>query len=94
MRSMTGFGSAQRSAGALTLRAEVRSVNHKFLQLKLRLPGELALLESDVEELVRTRPRALVSGSALNTPGSRANSTSAIPGSRPSSLASLVISAL
>jgi len=55
MRSMTGFGSAQRSEGALALRAEVRSVNHKFLQLKLRLPSELAVLEPEVEELVRER---------------------------------------
>jgi uncharacterized protein (TIGR00255 family) len=43
MRSMTGFGAAQRSEGHLTLRAEVRAVNHKFLQLKLRLPSELAV---------------------------------------------------
>jgi uncharacterized protein (TIGR00255 family) len=52
---MTGFGSAQKSRGELTLRAEVRAVNHKFLQLKIRLPLELAFLEPDVEELVRGR---------------------------------------
>ena len=32
------------------LRAEVRAVNHKFLQLKIRLPSELAFLEPEVEE--------------------------------------------
>lgn len=52
---MTGFGSASRSEKGLALRAEVRAVNHKFLQLKLRLPSELAFLEPDVEELVRGR---------------------------------------
>ena len=55
MRSMTGMGAAARSAGALELRAEVRSVNHKFLQLKTRLPSELAPLEPEVEALVRAR---------------------------------------
>jgi uncharacterized protein (TIGR00255 family) len=64
MRSMTGLGAASRSAAkgkgksgaqALALSAEVRSVNHKFLQLKLRLPSELALLEPEVEVLVRKR---------------------------------------
>lgn len=64
MRSMTGLGAASRSAAkgkgkggaqALALSAEVRSVNHKFLQLKLRLPSELALLEPEVEALVRKR---------------------------------------
>jgi uncharacterized protein (TIGR00255 family) len=64
MRSMTGLGAASRSAAptkpqkgveALALSAEVRSVNHKFLQLKLRLPSELALLEPEVEALVRSR---------------------------------------
>lgn len=55
MRSMTGLGVASRRSGALALRAEVRSVNHKFLQLKVRLPSELALLEPEVEALVRDR---------------------------------------
>ena len=47
MRSMTGFGAAQaaakgpaKSAGA-ALRVEVRSVNHKFLQVKVRLPADM-----------------------------------------------------
>lgn len=64
MRSMTGLGAASRSAATgkskreaavLALSAEVRSVNHKFLQLKVRLPSELALLEPEVEALVRKR---------------------------------------
>src|SRR5262249_50896127 len=55
MRSMTGFGAGSVATDALALRAELRSVNHKFLQLKVRLPSELAFLEADVEELVRGR---------------------------------------
>jgi uncharacterized protein (TIGR00255 family) len=54
MRSMTGFGAAARDRDGLAVRAEVRSVNHRHLQVKVRLPGELAWLETDVEERVRT----------------------------------------
>ena len=57
IRSMTGFGSATGEwtlAGTVaSLRVEARSVNHRFLQVKVRLPGELAFLEPKVEERVR-----------------------------------------
>jgi uncharacterized protein (TIGR00255 family) len=55
MRSMTGFGAAASDQSGLALRAEVRSVNHKYLQVKIRIPGELSYLETDVEELVRKK---------------------------------------
>jgi len=53
MQSMTGFGAASRDQEGLAVRAEVRSVNHKYLQVKVRLPGDLGYLEHDVEERVR-----------------------------------------
>jgi uncharacterized protein (TIGR00255 family) len=53
IRSMTGFGRAQVEEGGLAVRAEMRSVNHRHLQVKARLPGELAYLEPAVEALVR-----------------------------------------
>ncbi len=55
MRSMTGFGAASLEEAGLALRAEVRAVNHRFLQLKQRLPAELAHLEGEVEQRVRKR---------------------------------------
>lgn len=53
IRSMTGFGAATESAGGLSIRAEVRSVNHKHIQLKTRLPSEFAHLEARVDALLR-----------------------------------------
>jgi uncharacterized protein YicC (UPF0701 family) len=53
---MTGFGAAASEPakkGGAALRVEIRTVNHKFLQVKARLPQELSFLESEVEELVR-----------------------------------------
>jgi uncharacterized protein (TIGR00255 family) len=55
MRSMTGFGAAASELGAVALRAEVRTVNHKHLQIKVRLPNEFGFLEPEVEELVKKK---------------------------------------
>ena len=43
--SMTGFASAQALVAPFRLVWEVRSVNHRFLEITLRLPGELRSLE-------------------------------------------------
>jgi len=53
IRSMTGFGRAVVEEGGVTVRVEIRSVNHRHLQVKSRLPGELGHLEPAVEGLVR-----------------------------------------
>jgi uncharacterized protein (TIGR00255 family) len=52
---MTGFGAASIAREGRTLRAEVRAVNHRFLQLKLRVPGEFGFLEPEIEKAVRAR---------------------------------------
>ena len=52
--SMTGYGRAQRRSGALTAQAEARSVNGRWLQVRCRLPGELARLEPRLEALVKS----------------------------------------
>jgi uncharacterized protein (TIGR00255 family) len=53
IRSMTGFGRAVVEEEGAAVRVEVRSVNHRHLQVKSRLPGELGHLEPVVEGLVR-----------------------------------------
>ena len=56
LRSMTGFGAAAGEGGSGTpLRVEVRSVNHRHLAIKTRLPEALFALESEVEGRVRAR---------------------------------------
>jgi uncharacterized protein (TIGR00255 family) len=52
---MTGFGASSLDQGGTALRAEVRSVNHRHLQIKVRLPVEFGFLEPDVEALVKKR---------------------------------------
>ena len=53
IRSMTGFGSATEAASGATVRVELRSVNHRHLQTKLRVPADLLSLEPDFEARLR-----------------------------------------
>jgi uncharacterized protein (TIGR00255 family) len=55
IRSMTGFGAGHGAAGGEALDVEARSVNHKFCEVKVRLPRELAALEHDAVKQVRER---------------------------------------
>jgi len=55
IRSMTGFGAASAARGGILARIEMRSVNHRHLQLKARLPSELSHLEPAIEAVVREK---------------------------------------
>ena len=53
LNGMTGFGRADGVAGALVWRWEVRSVNGKGLDARLRLPGGHERLEPAAREMIR-----------------------------------------
>lgn len=53
IRSMTGFGSARGALLGQELMVEVRTLNHRFLLLKPRLPAALAAQEGELEAVVR-----------------------------------------
>ncbi|WP_226467993.1 YicC/YloC family endoribonuclease [Luteimonas panaciterrae] len=55
IRSMTAFASGERSTEWGTLGCELRAVNHRFLELGVRLPDELRALESALRERVGAR---------------------------------------
>ena len=52
---MTGFGAAEGLVGPLRVSVELRSVNHRFFNPTLKLPGALARFEGDVREALRRR---------------------------------------
>ncbi len=52
---MTGYGAAEAAVAGGSLQVEIRSVNHRYLNLQLRLPPELWPSESQIRELVRDR---------------------------------------
>ncbi|PIE76199.1 hypothetical protein CSA17_03510, partial [bacterium DOLJORAL78_65_58] len=39
MLSMTGFGNGEKTVGPVTVTVELRSVNHRFLDVGLKLSG-------------------------------------------------------
>ena len=39
---MTGFGASALTQGSAAVRTEIRSVNHRYLQIKVRLPADSA----------------------------------------------------
>ena len=56
--SMTGFSTAEARVGSFRLVWEIRSVNHRFLELGFRLPDELRAVEPDCRDLVGCRHQA------------------------------------
>jgi len=55
IRSMTAFATLERAFEGGSLAAELRSVNHRFLELGLRLPEELRALEPALRERIAAR---------------------------------------
>ena len=49
---MTGFSTAEARVGPFRLVWEIRSVNHRYLELGFRLPDELRAVEPECRELV------------------------------------------
>ncbi len=55
IKSMTGFASLTRDDEVATITVTVKSVNHRFLDLQLRIPPSLGGVESKVRGLVQQR---------------------------------------
>src|SRR5215470_2360 len=55
IRSMTGFGRADVTGETVAITVEARSVNHRHLDVGLRLPGAWSSLEGDVRRIVQGR---------------------------------------
>ncbi|MEY4512062.1 MAG: hypothetical protein RLZZ450_4184 [Pseudomonadota bacterium] len=52
---MTGFGAGEVTFASHPLRVELRSVNHRHLDVRVRVPSELGDVGSAVEDVVRVR---------------------------------------
>lgn len=53
IRSMTGFGRAQVATAHVIVSVEARSVNHRHLDIALKLPRSLVALEPDARRLIQ-----------------------------------------
>ena len=77
---MTGFGASSDEEGGHEIRIEIRSVNHRHLQVKTRTPPELSSLENVLERQIKKR---LVRGSVtlhLNAAHDRGGGPAAFDG--------------
>ncbi len=73
LKSMTGFASLSREHELATVGVTVRSVNHRYLDVQVRVPSSLARLETSLRNLVqqgvgRGRVELAVTIRALQTP--------------------------
>jgi uncharacterized protein (TIGR00255 family) len=55
MKSMTGYGSAAIESEALTASVSMRSLNHRYLEVTLRLSRSLQALEREIKAVVESR---------------------------------------
>ena len=74
IKSMTGFASIAREDERATVTVTIRALNHRYLDLQLRVPQSLAALESDIRALVsrhvaRGRVELSISLQLRQTPG-------------------------
>lgn len=53
IRSMTGFGRGSARIDGGTITVEIKTVNHKFFDVTLRLPMSLAIFEDDIKEILQ-----------------------------------------
>jgi uncharacterized protein (TIGR00255 family) len=52
---MTGFGRGASSKDGLSVTVEIKTVNNRFLDINLRLPGEFQALESQIKRQITNR---------------------------------------
>jgi len=55
LKSMTGYGHGERTGGGRTITVEAQSLNHRYLEVRARLPRRLAGLEHRVQQEVQRR---------------------------------------
>jgi len=55
IRSMTGYGKAEASYERGRITVEIRSVNHRYGEISIRLPRNLACFENEAKKLVADR---------------------------------------
>ncbi len=53
--SMTGFGSSRVEAANLTVLVEVKSVNHRYIDIHVKIPGEYQAFENVIRQKLSTK---------------------------------------
>ena len=51
--SMTGFGRAEKTTDAYRIQVEIKSVNHRYLDLSVKMPRKLNCLEASLRQILK-----------------------------------------
>src|SRR2546423_2253885 len=62
LNSMTGFGAAAADDHGISCAVEIRSVNNRFFKAVIKLPDKLAMLEPEIDKVLR---ESIVRGSIV-----------------------------
>ena len=54
IKSMTGFGKSEYSANLREYQMEIKSVNHRYLDISVKMPRSISYLEEDVKKQIAT----------------------------------------
>ena len=55
MKSMTGYGEASQNIRSAKISVQIRSLNHRHLDLQLRVPREYMALEEEIRKTIREK---------------------------------------
>ena len=55
MKSMTGYGKSSLAVNSREYQVEIRTINHKYIDINIKLPKAISYLEDDIRKLVNSR---------------------------------------
>ena len=55
LKSMTGYGKGEASSSGFRIKAELKSVNHRYLDITVKLPRYLIYLEESIKKLIKEK---------------------------------------
>ena len=53
IKSMTGYGRSEKVTPTAKCSVEIKSVNHRYLDLSIKLPRKLNMFEADIREVLK-----------------------------------------
>ena len=54
MRSMTGYGRNEAIVGGKKILCEIKSVNHRYLDVNMKMPKKLNFFDASIRNLLKT----------------------------------------
>ena len=55
IRSMTGYGKSEKTIEQRTYQIEIKSVNHRYLDISVKMPRHLSYLEEEIKKVVSSK---------------------------------------